>query len=504
MLPLTGPDARGYREPLEWAVGNVNDAGGPAGRDLELVYADLGATSVAEATRRFAADRSIVAVIGPDTSDRFFAAAPALIAASHDRRLADGDIRRRRSGRSRALATCGAPCSPTSRRCAPRSLLVARDGTHRVAVVAGTDHYGTTFSDWFGFHAQRARARSPSRSSATTRQQDCAPAVERALAAEPDALLAAARDEANAACIARAWSAGGAPGRLLFTDAAQAPGLLDELGTDADGLEGLGLGEDPDAGFSARVQTAFGHPPDEGRRRHLRRRRAARLRAPGVGRRGRCRAQRGDGQGGRRTRRPDRVGRCWHRRRAAALDDGGRPDVNGAAGPLHFDEATHTDLLSGTYVHWQVEGGRFRSVEQLSTGPARPGTSDARVTALDSLEANFRATSGHAHEPPVAKDGLWALLVATSRGWDNYRHQADVFAQYQMLRAAGVPAERIIVVAEDDVARTTATPDRDRCPTRSAAPTSAPGCRSTTASARSTRTTSSRSWPVGRRRRCRR
>ena len=81
MMPLTGPDARDYKTPLDWAVENVNNAGGAGGHKLELDYADLGTVSVADATRRFAGDPSIVAVIGPNSSDRVFAVAPALIEA---------------------------------------------------------------------------------------------------------------------------------------------------------------------------------------------------------------------------------------------------------------------------------------------------------------------------------------------------------------------------------------------------------------------------------------
>ncbi len=148
----------------------------------------------------------------------------------------------------------------------------------------------------------------------------------------------------------------------------------------------------------------------------------------------------------------------------AAIQGGTRPDVTGAAGPLEFDAITHTDLLSSTYEHWRVEGRRFRTVELLPSGPARPGTADARVTALPSLEASYRVAAGPPYQPPKAKRGLWALLVAASRGWDNYRHQADVFAQYQMLRAAGVPASHIVTVAQDDLAHDDENPRPGRVP----------------------------------------
>eukprot|EP00951_Prasinocladus_malaysianus_P033929 scaffold339133_cov43-Prasinocladus_malaysianus.AAC.1 len=38
----------------------------------------------------------------------------------------------------------------------------------------------------------------------------------------------------------------------------------------------------------------------------------------------------------------------------------------------------------------------------------------------------------------------WALLVAGSAGFGNYRHQADICHAYQILRQGGIPDENII------------------------------------------------------------
>ncbi|KAI1903690.1 hypothetical protein AGOR_G00029820 [Albula goreensis] len=46
----------------------------------------------------------------------------------------------------------------------------------------------------------------------------------------------------------------------------------------------------------------------------------------------------------------------------------------------------------------------------------------------------------------------WILLAAGSRGWDNYRHQADVCHAYQMAKTNGIPDEQIIVMMYDDIA----------------------------------------------------
>ncbi|XP_065882306.1 legumain-like [Dysidea avara] len=47
---------------------------------------------------------------------------------------------------------------------------------------------------------------------------------------------------------------------------------------------------------------------------------------------------------------------------------------------------------------------------------------------------------------------IWALLVAGSDTWMNYRHQADVCHAYQILRAHGVPDDHIVVMMTDDIA----------------------------------------------------
>ena len=46
----------------------------------------------------------------------------------------------------------------------------------------------------------------------------------------------------------------------------------------------------------------------------------------------------------------------------------------------------------------------------------------------------------------------WAVLVAGSKGFVNYRHQADVCHAYHTLRDQGIEDDHIIVMAYDDVA----------------------------------------------------
>ncbi|XP_043079692.1 legumain-like isoform X2 [Puntigrus tetrazona] len=46
----------------------------------------------------------------------------------------------------------------------------------------------------------------------------------------------------------------------------------------------------------------------------------------------------------------------------------------------------------------------------------------------------------------------WVMLVAGSKTWSNYRHQADVCHAYQIIHQNGIPDEQIVVMMYDDIA----------------------------------------------------
>ncbi|CAF1104683.1 unnamed protein product [Rotaria sordida] len=54
----------------------------------------------------------------------------------------------------------------------------------------------------------------------------------------------------------------------------------------------------------------------------------------------------------------------------------------------------------------------------------------------------------------------WAVLVAGSNGWYNYRHQADVCHAYQILHKNGIPDSNIIVMMYDDLAKNIENPTK--------------------------------------------
>lgn len=69
------------------------------------------------------------------------------------------------------------------------------------------------------------------------------------------------------------------------------------------------------------------------------------------------------------------------------------------------------------------------------------------LAAALAVQASDDTNSVQAHQ-----GHLWAVLLAGSNSWMNYRHQADVCHAYQILHQHGVPDERIIVMMYDDLA----------------------------------------------------
>ncbi|KAL9255302.1 Vacuolar-processing enzyme-like protein [Drosera capensis] len=72
------------------------------------------------------------------------------------------------------------------------------------------------------------------------------------------------------------------------------------------------------------------------------------------------------------------------------------------------------------------------------------------LLALSSLVVDARGV------PSVTKNvqggTKWAVLVAGSKGYENYRHQADICHAYQVLKRGGLKDENIIVMMYDDIA----------------------------------------------------
>ncbi|MBO0728528.1 MAG: ABC transporter substrate-binding protein [Acidimicrobiaceae bacterium] len=464
MLPLTGPDTLDARDPLSWAAANINAGGGVDGRPIQFVYRDLGREPVFTVAKDFVSDPSVAAVIGPANSEdamrvvsMFFQHHKVIVTPS----ATSADLFRAFSVYKPQYLW--RPVESDIAQMRAMLQVAISHGARSVALVSGDSAYGTTFFNSFGFLAAEDGLRVTTTLRYDQEAQGCQASMDQALSSGADVVLAVPDHAEEAICMADQWRAEGSRPRLLFSDAAQEASLISTLGTKAQGLEGIGLSPDPANGFAQAFQARFHQPPTPYAANIYD---SALLVAYGLvrshGHTGASLAKAiqevVDGKNPARSWDASGVAQTL-----AALRRGKRPVIDGAVGPWKFDKDSGIELVASTYELWQVKGQQLAVVDYLSTasaGTARQGLSEAKTAVTpDKAATNL----GGSYRPPP-KTGTWALLVAASDGWGNYRHQADVLAQYQQLRAGGVPADHIIVVSADDLADNPQNPKKGKVP----------------------------------------
>ena len=134
------------------------------------------------------------------------------------------------------------------------------------------------------------------------------------------------------------------------------------------------------------------------------------------------------------------------------LQAGQTPDIDGVSSAWTFDEQTHSTVAGSTFRLWTLVDGQFVTTEYVSTeGGKRTSSSKNIWDWTASKLQTFNPTEGSTIVYPALRD-RWALLIAASTGWGNYRFQADVFAMYQILRQHGYEDDHIVLICPDDAA----------------------------------------------------
>ena len=131
--------------------------------------------------------------------------------------------------------------------------------------------------------------------------------------------------------------------------------------------------------------------------------------------------------------------------------DGKTPSVSGATGMLEFDSEYYTTIRSTSYAHWITYNGKMVIIDYYSrTGGAH---SSSPVAAWEWKKQHMQDLDVDVDEInyPELKD-KYAVLIAASQSWKNYRHQADVLGFYQHLKGLGYDDDHIVLIMADDLA----------------------------------------------------
>lgn len=133
------------------------------------------------------------------------------------------------------------------------------------------------------------------------------------------------------------------------------------------------------------------------------------------------------------------------------LQAGRTPDIDGVSSDWTFDEQTHSSVTGSTFRFWRLNEGQFVTTEYVSTEGGKRTSSSKNVWDWTASHLQTFNTTGSTLSYPALRD-RWALLIAASTGWGNYRFQADAFAMYQILRQHGYADDHIVLICADDVA----------------------------------------------------
>ena len=326
----------------------------------------------------------------------------------------------------------------------------------KVALLAADDMYGQTFVDWFAFQAVELNLE-PVSIETYKESREIESCLQRILDSGADAIVcapAAAEDVVPVQDYIDHFMYESEDGRgiaLMFTDRAYNKTIL-EGDYPVDYISGLAPASHPNSGFSVSYDAIYGRVPfageaeaydavlitvlaaawaEKNEEEDLNKAVSALLNGQA------------DSQGGWTA---GMISNYHH-----AIMAGGTPAISGATGRLDFDTQYYTTIRSTSYARWITYKSKMIIIDYYSR--SGEGNSSSPVAAWEWKKQHMQdfGESGNEIDYPELKDN-YAVLVAASEGWYNYRHQADVLGFYQYLKGKGYDDDHIILIMADDIA----------------------------------------------------
>lgn len=330
--------------------------------------------------------------------------------------------------------------------------IALEEGCRRVSLLAPDDIYGQTFTDWFAFQANELGMQVDQVLEYTAGNVE--QSMQLALSTQPEALICVPAEGADVKKMLEQYDRNGKT-RLLFSDEAFQQSVLQECGELMEGVEGTGLSANPESGFDIAYEVKFGEAPtweaylydavfltllgaydlyvhDETDFN-------AALRRITVPAEDQTLQQQGMWM-------PGMINYLLF-----FIEFNTYSPVSGASGMLVFDKQVCTNVVSGTYSHWLVYRNQFIPIDYRSSdGSHRTNANTSSWNWKKEKEQIFETDFDEPEYLPL-KD-KWAVVIAASKGWRNYRHQADALSFYQLLKLRGYDDDHIVLIEEDDIA----------------------------------------------------
>lgn len=450
VMPLDAYSKQRYARTAQWAADNLNAAqsGLDSGVRLSIEWHDENTEDMATLGKQLVADDGIVAVVGPYSSVDTYALAdelslrgkPLITPSASSAQLIRGF-----SGMGFLWALAESDIS----QCEVLLAKAYNYGARRVRLVAADDIYGETFSDWFAFQATEMGLTVDD--VVRYGEGQCEAALSKALRGSSDYVIFVPANQQDVLTGARlrATTPGATP--MLMSDMAYDM-ALPALGDIAEGVSGVCMYANPESGFEVSYKTKFGETPtvEETNLYDALMLIAFALRHQEV-------------TGGYDLNEQLRTivatdGQpliSWDisgmRDEFRAIANGSSYNIYGASGPLDFDKTVYTNVLHSTYIDFTVHDGQFVIQDFASTDGSK--RTDAALAGWNwKASRTDSVANGNVSISYPALGERWALLVAPSTGWVNYRQQADVLDMYQLLKSHGYDDDHIVLIMEDDLA----------------------------------------------------
>lgn len=322
-------------------------------------------------------------------------------------------------------------------------------GAKSVSLLTSDDEYGQTFLDWFAFQAKELNLTIKSIVEYTSDNVLTKMESLLDLETENDHCLICIPNTQEIAIKMNTSRRSRTQGKsfLLFSDIA----YIAPKDATFEGMEGITQTYDPESGFSEAYEDKYGDAPSYGSAHYYDAVTLAGLSILHADLTGETNLNNSLMQivdGG-----DNEINTCSEagvREAAASLIAGKFPHCSGASGKLRFDKSVYTNVLHSVYCHWQVYEGKHQILEyNTSDDSMRTDASMAnwnwKIAQFPNIDTSFDIVY-----PP--KKELYAMIIATSTGWSNYRYQANAYAMYQLLKKNGVDDDHILLISEDDIA----------------------------------------------------
>lgn len=324
-------------------------------------------------------------------------------------------------------------------------------GAKDVSLLAASSMYGQTFIDWFPFQAEELGIKVGNLYIYDDEVPgDLEEKAAQAMNGGNDCLICVPTEIDDVRRILAEKQKAEKQPWTLFSDIAFSPPVLDYEG--AEGIEGTGMYSDPESGFERAYSIRFQEVSVSGQSQVY-----DALMLMALGQMEVLNGKSTDIVQGVRKMLQNNYGvefLTWNGEGMSRVLEGISKNryynLRGASGNLNFDTENGSVVTNTLYCRWMIYNGAFLALDYRS--------SDGSLRSSPTLASwNWQVTKFQEFDDsqtfsyPSLKNN-YALLIAASTGWNNYRHQADVLDLYQVLRSTGFDDDHIILIMEDDLA----------------------------------------------------